>query len=93
MSCISGDMIETFNVLVITEDTVYFDDDYNESATGWNNTHFDNIQDAVDAATDGDIVFVYNETYHENIIIKKSSINLIGKESNSTIIDDGGWEQ
>ena len=69
---------------------VYVDDNYDPFTPGWGYDHFDNIQDAVDAATDGDIVFVCNETYHENIIINKSSINLIVEESNSTIIDGGG---
>ena len=44
------------------------------------------IQDAINDASDGDTVFVYNGTYYENVIVNKS-INLIGENKNSTIID------
>jgi nitrous oxidase accessory protein len=47
------------------------------------------IQDAIDNASNGDTVFVYNGTYYENVVIDKS-INLIGEDRNSTIIDGGG---
>jgi nitrous oxidase accessory protein len=47
------------------------------------------IQDAVDNASAGDIIFVYNKSspYYENIIIKKNDLQLIGKNKYSTIID------
>ncbi len=48
--------------------------------------NYTSIQDAIDDANDGDTVFVYNGTYYEHVIINKS-INLIGKDKNSTIID------
>lgn len=44
------------------------------------------IQDAVDAAYPDDIVFVFNGTYYENIVIIKK-IDLIGEDKNNTIID------
>ena len=44
------------------------------------------IQLAVDDANDGDTVFVYNGTYHENVFIFKS-INLIGENRFNTTID------
>lgn len=47
--------------------------------------NYTNIQDAIDDASDGDIVFVYNGKYIENLILNKS-INLIGKNRNTTII-------
>jgi len=50
--------------------------------------NYTKIQDAIDNASDGDIVFVYNDSspYYENICINKS-IGIIGEDRNSTIID------
>ena len=46
------------------------------------------IQDAIDNSSDGDIIFVYNDSspYYENIIVDKS-INLIGEDKDTTVID------
>ena len=54
--------------------------------------NYTNIQDAIDNATDGDTVFVYNGTYgvaHHRIEINKS-INLIGENKVNTIINGSG---
>lgn len=50
--------------------------------------NFSKIQDAIDFSTDGDTVFVFDDSspYFENIIIDKS-ICLIGEKRHSTIID------
>jgi parallel beta-helix repeat protein len=55
--------------------------------SGLNN--YSKIQDAIDNASDGDIVFVYNENspYYENIVIINKSISLIGEDRNTTVID------
>jgi parallel beta-helix repeat protein len=55
--------------------------------------NYTRIQYAINDANDGDTVFVYDDSapYHENIIVKKS-INLIGEDRNTTIIDGGGYE-
>lgn len=50
---------------------------------------FTNIQDAIDAATNGDTVFVYSGIYNENLVINKS-ISLIGENKDSTIITGDG---
>ncbi len=44
------------------------------------------IHDAIDNASDGDTVFVYNGTYIENVVVDKS-INLIGEDRDITIIN------
>jgi hypothetical protein len=44
------------------------------------------IQEAIDAASDGDIVYVFSGTYFENIEINKK-LNLLGQDKNTTIID------
>jgi parallel beta-helix repeat protein len=48
--------------------------------------NYSNIQNAVENATDGDVIFVYSGTYVENLIINKS-IQLIGEDKYHTIID------
>ena len=50
--------------------------------------NYTSIQDAIDNASDGDTVFVYNDSspYYENLIVDKS-ISLIGEDRNSTIIN------
>jgi hypothetical protein len=58
--------------------------------TGTNN--YTRIQDAIDNASDGDTVFVYDDSspyYEHNITIRKS-ISLIGEDKNTTIIDGEG---
>jgi parallel beta-helix repeat protein len=49
--------------------------------------NYTKIQDAIDNASDGDTVFVYNGTYYESGISIDSTINLIGEDRDSTIID------
>jgi len=51
--------------------------------------NYSSIQDAIDNASTGDTVFVYNGTYYENVIINKT-INLIGESKKNTVIDGGG---
>ncbi|HEC75756.1 MAG TPA: hypothetical protein ENI33_00660, partial [Thermoplasmatales archaeon] len=48
--------------------------------------NYSKIQYAIDNASDGDTIFVYNGTYYENVVINKS-ISLIGEDKNTTIID------
>lgn len=66
----------------------YVDDDFNETTPGWQIDHFDRIQDAINAATEGDRIITYEGTYEENIIINKS-ISLFGEDVDTVIIDGG----
>jgi len=49
--------------------------------------NYTRIQDAIDNASDGDTVFVYSGIYNESITINNISIELIGEDKNTTIID------
>ncbi len=53
--------------------------------------NYSSIQDAIDNASNGDTVFVFDDSspYYENIFVDKS-INLIGEDRNTTIIDGSG---
>lgn len=50
---------------------------------------FRTIQEAVNAASTGDSVYVYAGIYRENVIINKT-VTLNGQDRNTTIIDGGG---
>jgi nitrous oxidase accessory protein NosD len=47
--------------------------------------NYTKIQDAINASSDGDTLFVYSGTYHEHIIIQHA-ISLIGEDKDNTII-------
>ncbi len=49
--------------------------------------NYTRIQDAIDNATSGDTIFVFNGIYCENLLIDKSGISLFGEDKNTTIID------
>jgi parallel beta-helix repeat protein len=55
--------------------------------------NYTKIQDAIDNASDGDMIFVYNNSspYNENVVVNKS-ISLVGENKEDTIIDGGGKE-
>jgi parallel beta-helix repeat protein len=52
--------------------------------------NYTTIQDAIDNASDGDTVFVFDDSspYQENIIVDKS-ISLVGENRTTTVIDGG----
>lgn len=73
-------------------DMIYVNDDNTEGP--WDGTQeypYQYIQDGIDAANDGDTVYVYSGTYYENVVVDKE-INLIGEHKATTIIDGGGGE-
>ena len=48
--------------------------------------NYSSIQSAVDNASEGDTIFVYNGTYYENVIVNKT-INIVGENKENTIIN------
>ena len=81
-------LVLILNICVVSADlkqnsgtTIYVDDDGTADYT--------KIQDAIDNASSGDTIYVYNGTYCENIVIDVENISLIGEDKNTTIIDGG----
>jgi len=59
---------------------------------GGNGTgNYSSIQDAIDDSSNGDTVYVYaySSPYYENVLVDKS-INLIGEDRETTVIDGNG---
>ena len=52
--------------------------------------NYDTIQKAIDAAFEGDTVFVTSGTYYENVWINKEDLTLLGEDQGNTIIDGQG---
>jgi len=50
---------------------------------------FSSIQEAINAASSGDTIYVYNGTYYENVVLNKT-VSLIGENREKTIIDGSG---
>jgi len=50
---------------------------------------FQTIQEAINAANQGDTIFVRAGTYHENLVVNKSNLTLIGENKDTVIIDGG----
>jgi parallel beta-helix repeat protein len=70
----------------ITGTTIYVDDDYGSEDA----THKKTIQAAVENASNGDTIYVYNGLYYGLVIVEKT-LNIIGENRNSTIIyGEGG---
>ena len=70
-------------------ETLYVDDDAAPGGDGSLALPYQNIQDAVDNATEDDTIRVFNGTYLENVVID-TTVDLIGNNSVDTIIDRVG---
>lgn len=69
--------------------TIYVDDGYDENTPGWEETHFDNINDAIGKARTNesiDTVYVYGGKYNDNILID-TALTLTGEDKDATIIN------
>ena len=81
---------DTLEKGTILSTVIYVDDD--NTGGPWNGSlmfPYQHIQDGIDAAENGDEVYVYNGTYVENIVIFKSII-LSGENKEITTIDCAG---
>ena len=76
-SIVSGINIQIEETISSRGDTLY--------VGGSGEGNYTRIQDAINNASDGDTVFVYNGTYDEHLIINVR-INLIGESTHNTIV-------
>jgi parallel beta-helix repeat protein len=79
--------IKNFSVDADPLPKFYVDDDYNSGTPGWQENHFDSIQDAINAASEEDTIKVFEGIYSENIVINKTSLNVFGEDQSLTTID------
>jgi len=66
----------------------YVDDDAPDDGDGSREKPYNKIQDAIDAAGDGDTIRVWAGTYEENVVVDKT-VSLIGNGSEDVVIDGG----
>jgi len=89
-----GDILLGGDALPLTNKTgtlpdIYVDDN---APPGWYNaTHIQTIQEGIDAASEGNTIYVYSGTYTENVVVYKA-LSLIGENKDSTIIDGDGFQ-
>lgn len=71
-----GTLTLTFNIQPVKSEptTIIVPDDY------------PTIQEAINAANEGDTIFVRNGTYYENVVVNKT-VGLVGEDKYTTIID------
>jgi parallel beta-helix repeat protein len=77
MLLLTSMLMLAFNIQTVKGGTITVPDDY------------PTIQDAVNAASENDTVFVRNGTYYENVVVNKT-MSLVGENAQSTVIDRGG---
>ena len=72
---------------VSAEPTTIYVDDVIGSGIDNPNEDYTSIQDAINNAQSGDIIYIHSGQYYENINIEKDGIIIIGANINETIID------
>jgi len=60
---------ETISLMKGDPPDFFVDDDYTSFTPGWGTTHFATIQAAVDAASDGDTIYICAGTYTESVSV------------------------
>lgn len=79
-------VVSGFTVSINSEQESFYSDGDTLYVGGNGPGNYSSIQSAIENASDGDIVFVFNGTYYENIIVYKT-LNILGESTDNTIID------
>jgi len=81
---VSGNLLEKSTLMSLSSRNIFY---VGGSGTG----NYTKIQDAIDNTSNGDTVFVFDDSspYYERVQINKS-IDLIGEDRNTTVIDANG---
>jgi parallel beta-helix repeat protein len=77
----------TWDIMPMVEAKTWYVDDV---PGGSPSEDFTSIKDAVDAASDGDTVYVYSGVYYEHIDLPDKSLTITGQNREATIIDGNG---
>ena len=72
-----------FHQISVDKKTIFVDDDFIDDPE---NHRWNSIQEGINDASNGDIVYVYQGIYSENVVLDKS-VTLTGEKSGCTIID------
>jgi len=65
--------------------TIYVDDDAPDGGNGSKEDPYNRIQDAIDAAEEGDTIRVWQGTYNENVLVNRA-VNVVGNGSGLSVI-------
>jgi parallel beta-helix repeat protein len=87
LATVFGFVILIIEIAPIVESSkIIYVDDVPGQGPGNPPENYTNIQDAINAASDGDTVYVYSGRYYEHVVVNKT-INLTGENKDTTIID------
>jgi len=78
--------ISLLNFSLIKHQIVFVDDDYDQNTSGWQEDHFNLIQEGIDNVDNNGIIYVFNGSYSENIFIDVP-VSIFGENENSTILN------
>jgi len=82
--CFEKEFTVNYNNLILVDDEPGYDNENNNPPEDYTS-----IQEAIDASSNNDLIFVFEGTYSENIIIN-NKIFLIGENKEKTIIKGNG---
>lgn len=88
-------LMQPFEYYMYDLSELHVDDDYDSGTQGWQITHFDTIQGAINKAPPGSgdsertRIFVHEGTYNENVHLNKP-LDLIGLDREKVIINGSG---